>query len=97
MHHYCDEIKAGSDVTQTDLAVALRRRFGEANILALNERLQICRKAQLEVDLKRRGKTRRLTDKVLKVLYVPVVLIASIRLTEVRSVWKSGNGLSIPS
>ena len=46
MHHYCDEIKAGSDVTQTDPALALRRRFAPANIGAFNERLQIRREAQ---------------------------------------------------
>ena len=41
MHHYCDEIKAGSDVTQTDSAVAHRRCFGEAKIRALNEWRQV--------------------------------------------------------
>ena len=45
-HPYCDEIRAGGDVTQTDSAHALRRRFGLANIGAFNERLQIRREAQ---------------------------------------------------
>ena len=45
-HRFGKEIKADSDVTQTDRAVALGRRFGKANIRALNGRLRICREAQ---------------------------------------------------
>ena len=37
-------------MTQTDSAVALRTRFGSANIRALNERLRICREAQRRVE-----------------------------------------------
>ena len=45
MHYYCGEIKAGSDVTQTDSALAFRHRFGKANICALHERFQVRREA----------------------------------------------------
>ena len=55
MHHYCDEIKAGSDVTQAYPALALRRRFGLANIGAFNERLQIRREAQRDAVRGRAG------------------------------------------
>ena len=47
-HQYCDEIRAGGDVTQTDPAVALRRPFDSASMRAFNERLRICREAQRE-------------------------------------------------
>ena len=53
-HQYCDEIRAGGDVTQTDPALALGRRFDPANIRAFNERLRFAERPNVRVDSARR-------------------------------------------
>ena len=65
-------------MTQTDRALALRRRFNEAKIPALNERLRILREAQRSAEPARKQQAQR---RCLCVRFKPLFGLTAYALT----------------